>query len=289
MTQNSKAKKTFFILTLKCQDQSGIVAALSALLFENQCNIEESAQFSDPDTGTFFMRLRFSSLKHCDPHEIRHLFSPIAARFSMWWDLCMQGRRPRVIIMVSKQDHCLNDLLYRWRIQSLKMDITRVISNHDSGRALVEREGLAFTHLPVTKDTKQDQEQQLRALFREDDVELVILARYMQILSEKLANDFAGRIINIHHSFLPGFKGANPYRRAHERGVKLIGATAHYVTPDLDEGPIIEQETYRVHHAMDVKELVSIGRDVERRVLAHAVKAHIERRVLVNGRKTVIF
>ncbi len=288
MTPRADKKNSYFILTLKCQDQSGIVAAISTLLFDNHCNIEESAQFSDPDTGIFFMRIRFSSIQFQKTDDISHLFKPIAQRFTMWWDLCMEGRRPRVIIMVSKQDHCLNDLLYRWRIGSLNMDITRVISNHDKCRDLVEREGLTFEHLPITKETKPQQEAQLRASFKEDNVDLIILARYMQILSESLSNDFAGRVINIHHSFLPGFKGARPYHRAHERGVKLIGATAHYVTPDLDEGPIIEQETYRVHHAQNVKELIANGRDVERRVLAHAVKAHIERRVMVNGRKTVM-
>ncbi len=289
MLTDKKTQNSFFILTLKCQDRSGIVAAISALLFDNRCNIEDSAQFSDSDTGTFFMRIRFSSALHHDAHKMHHVFKPVAGRFSMWWDLCMEGRRPRVLIMVSKQDHCLNDLLYRWRIQSLKMDITRVVSNHEKCRSLVEREGLVFSHLPVSKKTKPQQEEQLRALLKQDDVDLVILARYMQILSEKLANDFAGRVINIHHSFLPGFKGARPYHRAHERGVKLIGATAHYVTPDLDEGPIIEQETYRVHHSESVGSLIANGRDVERRVLAHAVKAHIERRIFVNGRKTVVF
>ena len=214
---------------------------------------------------------------------------PLAKRFSMKWDLHTVGHKTRTIIMVSKFDHCLNDLLYRWRVGALPIDITRVVSNHQTCRDIVEHEGHEFTHLPVSARTKTEAEKLLRTLIKKDQAELVILARYMQILSDDLSQDMFGRIINIHHSFLPGFKGARPYHKAHDRGVKLTGATAHYVTPALDEGPIIEQETERVDHAMTVEDLIAAGRDIERRVLARAVKYHIEHRVLINGCKTVIF
>lgn len=278
-----------FTLILKCPDRRGIVTAVTGTLADADCNIEESSQYGDPDTATFFMRLHFSAPAGTDIEQLRKCIRPLAKRFSMWWELHPDGERTRTLILVSKQDHCLNDLLYRWRIKALPIDITRIVSNHETCRPLVEREGLRYECLPVSGDTKKDQERELRRIIDEDRVDLIILARYMQILSDRLASDFLGRVINIHHSFLPSFKGAQPYHQAHARGVKLIGATAHYVTPELDEGPIIEQETERVTHSMTPLDLINAGRDIERRVLARAVKFHIEHRVLLNDGKTVIF
>lgn len=278
-----------FLLILKCPDKKGIVTAVAGTLAEMDCNIEESSQFGDTQTGQFFMRLLFSSPPDVTINILRDHFRPLARRYSMWWEIHSVQERPRLLIMTSKQDHCLTDLLYRWRIGSLRADITRIVSNHETSRAIVEREGLRYDCLPVTKSNKPEQEQKLRRIIKEDQVDLIILARYMQILSNRFANDFLGRVINIHHSFLPGFKGARPYHQAHARGVKIIGATAHYVTPELDEGPIIEQETERVTHNMTANDLVAAGRDIERRVLARAVKYHLEHRVLINGGKTVVF
>ncbi len=276
-------------MTLTCKDSPGIVAGVAGALAASGCNIEESSQFGDPDADCFFMRVRFCAPKRLTREDVYGALVPLAKRFAMKWQLHDVGHRTRTIIMVSKFDHCLTDLLYRWRAGSLPIDITRVVSNHENCRVAVEHEGLKFSHVPVSAKTKMAAEKKLRAMIGKDDAELVVLARYMQILSNGLAEDMFGRVINIHHSFLPSFKGANPYRQAHARGVKLTGATAHYVTPDLDEGPIIEQEIERVHHAMSVSDLIAAGRDVERRVLARAVKDHIEHRVLVNGQKTVIF
>ena len=207
----------------------------------------------------------------------------------MWWEMHPLSSKARLLIMTSKQDHCLTDLLYRWQVGSLPVEITRVVSNHETSRQIVEREGLRYDVLPVTKTNKLEQEAELRNIIEEDKVDLVVLARYMQILTNRFANDYLGRVINIHHSFLPSFKGARPYHQAHARGVKIIGATAHYVTPELDEGPIIEQETERVTHSMSGNDLVIAGRDIERRVLARAVKYHIEHRVMINNSKTVVF
>jgi formyltetrahydrofolate deformylase len=276
-----------YLLILKCPDRRGIVTAVAGCLADLDCNIEESSQFGDPDTGSFFMRLHFSSPTPLD--ELRRNFRPLARRFTMWWEMRAAGKKARLVILVSKQDHCLADLLYRWRIGSLPVEISRVISNHEKCREMVEREGLRYDVLPVTKETKKKQEGELRKLIEKDKPDLIVLARYMQILSSRFANDYHGRIINIHHSFLPGFKGARPYHQAHARGVKIIGATAHYVTPELDEGPIIEQETERVTHSMSANDLVVAGRDIERRVLARAIKYHIEHRVLINDCKTVVF
>ena len=278
-----------YLLILKCPDKRGIVTAVAGTLADLDCNIEESSQFGDADTGHFFMRLHFSAPADTDIEQLRSHFRPLARRFSMWWELHPQEEKTRVLIMVSKQDHCLSDLLYRWRIGSLPINISRVVSNHETCREIVEREGLRYDCLPVTKDNKQEQEKALRKLIEDERADLIILARYMQILSNRFANDYLGRIINIHHSFLPSFKGARPYHQAHARGVKIIGATAHYVTPELDEGPIIEQETERVTHNMSANDLVIAGRDIERRVLARAVKYHIEHRALINEGKTVIF
>ena len=278
-----------YFLILKCPDKRGIVTAVAGTLADLDCNIEESAQFGDPDTGHFFMRLHFSSSPGTTLENLRKSFLPVARRFSMWWEIHPYEKKPRLLILTSKQDHCLTDLLYRWRIGSLPIDITRIISNHETSREIVEREGLHYECLPVSKANKTQQETKIRKIIEEDKVDLIVLARYMQILSNRFANDFLGRVINIHHSFLPSFKGARPYHQAHARGVKIIGATAHYVTPELDEGPIIEQETERVTHSMSARDLVVAGRDIERRVLARAIKYHIEHRVLINDHKTVVF
>ena len=214
------------------------------------------------------MRLQFTSPAETELEQLREKFRPLARRFSMWWEMHAHPKKTRLLIMTSKQDHCLTDLLYRWRTGSLPVEITRVVSNHETSRDIVEREGLRYDCLPVTKTNKKEQETALRKIIEEDRVELVALARYMQILSNRFASDYLGRIINIHHSFLPSFKGARPYHQAHARGVKIIGATAHYVTPELDEGPIIEQEIERVNHSMSENDLVIAGREIERRVLA---------------------
>lgn len=286
---NTKTEPYEYLLILKCPDRRGIVTAVAGTLADLDCNIEESSQFGDPDTGNFFMRLHFSSPPDTDINKMRERFRPLARRYSMWWEMHPQAKKARILIMTSKQDHCLTDLLYRWRIGSLPIDITRVISNHETSREIVEREGLNYDCLPVTKSNKAKQETAVRKIIEEDSVDLIILARYMQILSNRFANDYLGRVINIHHSFLPSFKGARPYHQAHARGVKIIGATAHYVTPELDEGPIIEQETERVTHNMSANDLVVAGRDIERRVLARAIKYHIEHRSLINNNKTVVF
>lgn len=287
MTRRSSAPE--YILTLSCQDRPGIVAAISGALAAEGCNIEESSQFGDPDSKQFFMRVRFSSPANLAREAVEDALKPPARRFAMKLSLDDAEHKARVTILVSKFDHCLRDLLYRAQIGVLPVNIVRVISNHDVCQDAVEHAGLPFQHLPVTPDARAAQEEKLRAAFEEDQTELIVLARYMQILSSGLASSYFGKIINIHHSFLPSFKGAKPYHQAHARGVKIIGATAHYVTPDLDEGPIIEQETERVNHAMMVGDLIAAGQDIERRVLARAVKFHVERRILINGPKTVVF
>jgi formyltetrahydrofolate deformylase len=287
MTRRATAPE--YILTLSCQDRPGIVAAISGALAAEGCNIEESSQFGDPETKRFFMRVRFSSPAALTREAVEDALRPPARRFAMSLELHDVDRKARVSILVSKLDHCLTDLLYRSQIGALPAEVVRVISNHEDCRKQVEHAGLPFQHLPVTPETREVQENKLRAAFEEDRTELIVLARYMQILSSNLANEYFGKIINIHHSFLPSFKGAKPYHQAHARGVKIIGATAHYVTPDLDEGPIIEQETERVSHAMTVGDLIGAGQDIERRVLARAVKFHVEHRILLNGSKTVVF
>lgn len=281
---------TRFILRLSCPDTLGIVHAVSGFLVENGCNINDSAQFDDLSGGTFFMRVAFTAeTGRTDRDQLAERFKTVASRFGMKWDLRDQSRKPRVLIMASRFDHCLADLLYRHRIGELAMDIPLVASNHEYCRALTEGHGIPFHHLPVTADTKTEQEAALTTLIADQGIDLVVLARYMQILSDDFCTRHAGRIINIHHSFLPSFKGARPYHQAHARGVKMIGATAHYVTADLDEGPIIEQDIARVDHKMTPEELVARGRDVERSVLARAVRYHVEERVLLNGHKTVVF
>ncbi len=278
-----------FVLTLSCEDRPGIVAAVTTELAALNANIAESNQFWDRETGRFFMRLAFTAPEGIGRDGLeRALKSPIE-RFGMKTSLVDESRKKRIVIMVSKFDHTLLHLLYQIRVGWLDADVAAIISNHDDARKIAEDAGIPFHLLPVTKDTKAEQEEQVLAIVKQTGAELVVLARYMQVLSDKLATRLFGQAINIHHSFLPSFKGAKPYHQAHERGVKIIGATAHYVTPDLDEGPIIEQETARVTHAMSPDDLIAAGRDIESRVLARAVKLHLESRVMLNGRKTVVF
>lgn len=279
-----------FILTLSCPNRTGIVAGVSGYLFEQGCNITDSAQLDDALTGRFFMRVAFraeGAERSCAP--LADGFAKIAARFGMDWRLHDAAERPRVLLMVSRFGHCLNDLLFRHQVGALKIDIPAIVSNHRDHEALAAAHQIPFHHLPVDPANKAAQEAALRALIAAEKIDLVVLARYMQVLSTSLCAEMSGQVINIHHSFLPSFKGATPYQQAHRRGVKLIGATAHYVTEDLDEGPIIEQDVARVDHAMTPDDFVAVGRDVECVVLSRAVKWHAERRVLLNGNKTVVF
>nr|WSW45277.1 formyltetrahydrofolate deformylase [Streptomyces sp. NBC_01001] len=278
-----------YVLTLSCPDKQGIVHAVSSYLFMTGCNIEDSRQFGDHDTGLFFMRVHFSADAPVTLDKLRASFAAIGDSFRMEWQLHRSEDRMRIVLMVSKFGHCLNDLLFRTSIGALPVEIAAVVSNHTDFADLVRSYDVPFHHIPVTKDTKAAAEAQLLELVRAENVELVVLARYMQVLSDTLCKELSGRIINIHHSFLPSFKGAKPYHQAHARGVKLIGATAHYVTADLDEGPIIEQEVERVGHEVTPDQLVAIGRDVECQALARAVKWHSEHRVLLNGTRTVVF
>jgi len=275
------------VLTLSCPDRPGIVRAVAGLLADHGGNITESQQFGDADSGLFFMRVQFEAVA---PDEVlRWSLAHLAQQFSMTWDLDVVGRPMRTILMGSTEAHCVNDLAFRQRSERLPVDIVALVSNHTALAEMAEFYGIDFHHVPVTKETRADAEAHLLDLVASLDVELVVLARYMQILSEDLCRALAGRVINIHHSFLPSFKGARPYAQAHARGVKLIGATAHYATADLDEGPIIEQDVERVDHADTVEELRAMGQDVERRVLARAVRWHAEHRILLNGHRTVIF
>ena len=277
------------VLTLSCADRPGITARVTGFLFERGGNILEAQQFNDRTSDAFFMRVEF------DPGEtpraaIRDAFAGLAAEYGMDWKLALRDRPRRVMILVSKFDHCLADLLYRWRIGEMPMEPVAIVSNHARGSiGHTDLGAIPFHHLPVTAATRAEQEAQVRAIAAETDTELVVLARYMQILSDEQAAHFSGRCINIHHSFLPGFKGAKPYHQAHDRGVKMIGATAHYVTADLDEGPIIHQDVEAISHADTPEELVRKGRDIESRVLAEAVRLHLEERVLLNGHRTVVF
>ena len=279
-----------YILALSCPGRPGIVAAVSAALFESGCDILEAHQFDDAATQRFFMRVRFVLAKEYGIEAVTARLDEAAARFAFDWRLRRRAERQKVLLLASKQDHCLADLLYRWRTGELEMDIAAIVSNHPRETyAHLDFYGVPFHHLPVTPATKPAQEAQIFKLYEETGAELVILARYMQVLSDNLAAKLAGRCINIHHSFLPGFKGAKPYHQAHERGVKLIGATAHYATGDLDEGPIIEQDVERISHHDTPETLIRKGRDIERRVLARAVAFHLDMRVLIDGRKTVVF
>ena len=279
-----------YVLTITCPDTVGIVAAVSGFLTQHDCFITEAAQYGDALSRRFFMRIVFAGGALTPAaSEFRMLFSTIAERFQMIWTLHDMMRKPRVVIMVSKFGHCLVDLLHRFHTGQLNIEIPAVISNHPDMRSIVEWHGIPYHYLAVDKQDKVAQEHRVMELIERSGADLVVLARYMQILSSDLCLSLQGRAINIHHSFLPSFKGAKPYHQAHARGVKIIGATAHYVTPDLDEGPIIEQSVERVDHTHTPDDLVAMGRDIENLVLARAVRWHVERRVLLNGSKTVVF
>ena len=292
MTETTVAEPTRsrHVLTLSCPNQPGIVASIATLLFEHGGNIREAQQFDDTESGRFFMRTVFDIADIAAAERFRADFTLRAKHYNMSWSLNDQCRARKVLLLVSKFDHCLVDLLYRWRIGELRMDPVAVVSNHSRAScAGVDLGGIPFHHLPITRITKMEQENEIWNLVQQTGAELVVLARYMQILSDALTAKLSGRCINIHHSFLPGFKGAKPYHQAHERGVKLIGATAHYVTADLDEGPIIEQDVERISHSDSPDDLIRRGRDIERRVLARAVRYHVDDRIILNGRKTVVF
>ncbi|PYC85360.1 formyltetrahydrofolate deformylase [Streptomyces tateyamensis] len=289
MSQQSPGEPTQYVLTLSCPDKQGIVHAVSSYLFMTGCNIIDSQQFGDRASGLFFMRVHFSAEHPVTVESLRASFSAIGSSFGMEWALHPGETKMRIVLMVSKFGHCLNDLLFRASIGALPVEIAAVVSNHTTFEELTGSYGIPFVHIPVTRETKTEAERQLLDLVEARGVELVVLARYMQVLSDDLCKALSGRVINIHHSFLPSFKGAKPYHQAHARGVKLIGATAHYVTADLDEGPIIEQEVARVQHDVTPDQLVALGRDVECQALARAVKWHSEHRVLLNGTRTVVF
>ncbi|WP_308910554.1 formyltetrahydrofolate deformylase [Pseudokordiimonas caeni] len=279
-----------YILTLSCPDQPGLVAEISGVLAECGCTITSSHQFGDEISGRFFMRIAFAPLKdEVTEDGLRATIAPHAEKFGMDWALHDAKKPARVLILVSRFDHCLMDLLYRRKRGDLFMDVPAVVSNHMDAYQLTASYNVPFIHMPVTKETKAAQEEKLLALVEDEKIDLIVLARYMQVLSDDTCRKLAGRVINIHHSFLPSFKGAKPYHQAYDKGVKIIGATAHYVTADLDEGPIIEQNVARVSHSLTPDDLVSVGRDVERVTLAEAVKLHLQHRVLLNGKRTVIF
>ena len=277
-----------YILTLSCKERPGIVHAVTAFLFENGCDIVEHQQFDDAARGQLFLRTAFVCESETDSQQLGDAFRSVADQFSMTYRIT--GDRPeRILVMVSKMGHCLNDLIFRWRAGNLGGELVAVVSNHDDLRPMAEAAGLPFHHVPVTPDTKPQAESRLLDLVVEHRADLVVLARYMQVLSDGLCTSLHGRAINIHHSFLPGFKGAKPYHQAFERGVKLVGATAHYVTGDLDEGPIIEQEVIRIDHNYDARALSTVGQDAEALALSRAVRWHSEQRVLINGHSTVVF
>ena len=285
----TSASAPLHVLTLTCEDRPGIVAAVTGELAGIGANIAESSQFWDRQSNRFFMRIAFEGPVGVEPAMIEQALAGPVGEFGMRISIADAGRRPRIVAMVSRFDHALLHLLYQIRVGWLNAEVVAIVSNHEDARRLAEIEGLPFHHWPVTKETKAGQEARLMRLVEESGAELVVLARYMQIFSTDLSRALSGRAINIHHSFLPSFKGAKPYHQAWERGVKLIGATAHYVTGDLDEGPIIEQETERISHAQSADDFVAVGRDIESRVLARAVKLHLEGRVMLNGHRTVVF
>lgn len=289
MSANDKPQNKTGVLTISCPDKPGIVAQVSRFLNEHDCNIIDSQQFGDRGNGRFFMRIHFASLSGTGAEALAKEFAPIAKDFAMESHFYDAAQKTRTLIMVSRFGHCLVDLLYRLRIGALPIEVPMIVSNHRDWADVAAANGIPFRYLPVTKDNKAEQEDVLREIVKSKDIDLVVLARYMQILSPELTHDLSGKVINIHHSFLPSFKGARPYHQAYERGVKLIGATSHYVTDELDEGPIIEQEVERITHAMSPEECAAAGRDIESRVLARAVKWHAEHRVLLNGRRTVVF
>ena len=276
-------------LGFSCPDQSGIVHSVSSFIVTVGGNITESQQYEDRDTKLFFMRVAFDVADSTNLDNVRGAFAAVAERFGMKWKLVDTARKERVMLMVSKYEHCLNDLLFRHRSGALDVEIPLIVSNHRDLEEMAAWYGIPFVHVPVTADSKSEAEAAMRSLVAEHNIDLIVLARYMQILSDDFCRDFSGSIINIHHSFLPSFKGAKPYHQAHERGVKLIGATAHYVTSDLDEGPIIEQEVARVDHAHTPEQLAAVGRDVEAQALARAVRWHAEHRVYLSGDRTIIF
>jgi formyltetrahydrofolate deformylase len=277
-----------YTLTLSCSERPGIVHAVSSFLFAHGCDIVEHQQFDDAVRGQLFLRTAFVCAEDADPERLSAAFQPVAEEFGMSYQLT-GDQPPRVVVMVSRLGHCLNDLVFRWRAGSLGAELVAVVSNHEDLRPMAEAAGLPFLHVPVTPSTKRQAERRLLALVDEHRADLVVLARYMQVLSDEACSALRGRAINIHHSFLPGFKGAKPYHQAFDRGVKLVGATAHYVTPDLDEGPIIEQEVIRIDHTHDPRALSTVGQDAEALALSRAVRWHCERRVLLNGHSTVVF
>lgn len=283
--------KPTFILTVSCPGRSGIVAAIGNFLADRSCFIKELHQYDDLDFGRFFCTIEFFFEGEQKPvvEQLRAAFEMTALGFNMEWAIHDASQPAKVLIMVSKYDHCLRDLLYRRSTGELNIEITAIVSNHEDLRKLADQENIPYIHLPMNKENKAEQEARLLEIVEETETELVVLARYMQILSNELCGQLAGRCINIHHSFLPGFKGARPYHQAYERGVKLIGATAHYVTADLDEGPIIEQLVERVNHRHDSEHLTLVGRDIEAQTLARAVKYHVKHRVFLNGLRTVVF
>lgn len=280
-----------FVLTLSCPDRPGIVSAVSTFLAHNGQNILDAQQFNDVETGHFFMRVVFNAADvHVDLPSLQTGFGAIAERFKMDWQMRDQETLRRVMLLVSKSDHCLVDILYRWRTGELNMIPTAIVSNHPRETYKdLDFGDIPFHYMPITKETKREQEHAIWELVQSTQTDLVVLARYMQILSDEMSGKLSGKCINIHHSFLPGFKGARPYHQAHARGVKLIGATGHYVTSDLDEGPIIDQDVERISHRDTPEDLVRKGRDIERRVLARAMRYHLEDRVILNGKKTVVF
>ncbi|MCD5311019.1 formyltetrahydrofolate deformylase [Kineosporia babensis] len=277
-----------YTLTLSCPNRAGIVRAVSSYLFEHGLDIGEYQQFDDAGQDRLHLRAQFSGADGTSAEKLADGFAPVAAEFGMTYEFS-SGRPVRVLVMVSQLGHCLNDLIFRWRAGSLGAEIVAVVSNHETLRPMAEAAGLPFVHVPITPDTKPQAEARLLELVAEFDAELVVLARYMQVLSDRTCRVLHGRAINIHHSFLPSFKGAKPYHQAWDRGVKLVGATAHYVTPDLDEGPIIEQEVIRIDHTHDPRALQTIGRDAEALALSRAVRWHAERRILLEGHRTIVF
>ncbi len=278
-----------YVLTLSCADKPGIVAAVTTELADFGANIGESDQFWDRVTNQFFMRIVILAPEDISLERVQKSLDPVISRFDMKAKLVDMDIRPKVIVMVSKFDHALLHILYQIRVGWMDAEVVAIVSNHEDSRRTAEIEGIPYYHWPVTKETKAEREDQLLKLVQETGADLVVLARYMQVLSDNLSKRLFGKVINIHHSFLPSFKGAKPYHQAHTRGVKMIGATGHYVTPDLDEGPIIEQDAERVSHALSAEDFVARGRDIESRVLARAVKYHLENRVMIVGNKTIVF
>ncbi len=278
-----------FVFCFRCPDKPGIIAAVSSFFYEQGCDIRDAAQYGDPDTRQFFVRIHFAVPAQLGLAELEQKIQPLVRAQELEYSLHDMGSKLRTLIAVSRQDHCLNDLLHRWRSGLLHTDIVGVVSNHEDLRGMTEWYGLPFFHRPICATGKAEQEAAILDLMGELRVDLLVLARYMQILSDDMCRQLHGRCINIHHSFLPSFKGARPYHRAHERGVKLVGATAHFVTADLDEGPIIEQDVVRVNHATSAQEMVDMGREVEARVLARAVRWYVEHRIKLNGQKTIVF